>query len=342
MALVSEQFHMDKLKKYNINIKTKYIVGNKILERNSNNSFNDDIEKGIRCEKEYYVNNILKHKEKLFDSRMEYTFISKNQENTLYTCPNCGVSMELKNFIDGCPYCRTHYNIDYIDKDLGSKYHYDRVLKKATYRVITAIIDLIISLFLTFLFIKTTSRTFNNYDISKIFIYGIILSLILYYFFYIIDAYVILTPIKNYKDKQNQKQIAFWNRTNIDKKTFFNNLNYEIRKKYYSVDNIIDYDILDYINFEEFYINDKLCVKVKADVRIVYYVNNKVVSKNIIDTYILKRHEEGTTIIKNGVNIIKCLNCGASVDINKGYCDYCGTKVKYMQEWIMENDINKK
>lgn len=33
MPLISESYHNEKLKKYNINIKTKYIVGNKILEK---------------------------------------------------------------------------------------------------------------------------------------------------------------------------------------------------------------------------------------------------------------------------------------------------------------------
>ena len=59
MALLSDVFHKEKLNKKRINIKTKYIVGNKILERNSDNSINDDVVKGIRCEKNYYLNNQL-------------------------------------------------------------------------------------------------------------------------------------------------------------------------------------------------------------------------------------------------------------------------------------------
>ena len=81
MPLISDNSQKNKLKKYNINIKTKYIVGSKILERNSNDSYNDDIKNGIRCEKQYFINDKLVHSEKQFDSRIEYTFISKNQEN---------------------------------------------------------------------------------------------------------------------------------------------------------------------------------------------------------------------------------------------------------------------
>lgn len=336
MALISDNSQNKKLKEFNINIKTKYIVGNRILERNSNGSYNDDIVNGIRCEKQYYLNNKLINTEKNFDSRIEYTFISQKQENIEYTCPNCGLHSKLHDFIDGCPYCRTYYNLDYTDKDLGGKYHYDRVLRTTKYRIITAIVDIIISLICSYFFIKYTSRTFNSYDISKILIYGVILSLILYYFFYIIDGYIILGPIKKYKDRQNKKQIDFWNRTKIDKKKFFNNLNYELRNMYYNEKDIIDYDIIDFDEFSDYIVDGVLKVKVKVYVRIVKYNNGKLVSSYIEDTYIMKRVNSEILEIKDGANIVKCNNCGASIDATKGMCDYCHSNIKPLQEWIIE------
>lgn len=335
MPLISDNYQIKKLNKYKINIKTKYIVGNDLLERNTDNTKNDDIKNGIRCKKEYYLNNNLTHTEDLFDSRIEYTFISKDVENKDYTCPNCGMHSKLKDFIDGCPYCQTYYNIDYTKKDLGSKYHYDQVLRSNTYKIVTGIVDVIISLILSYIFIKTTSRTFNGFDISKIFIYGLILSLILYYFFYIIDAYIVLTPIKNYKEKENQKQEEFWESTKIDKKKFYNNLNYELRKYYYSKDNIIDYDIIDYLSFNNFTKNNQEYIKITAEVRVVYYKNNKITSRIIKDTYLLKHHTDNIQSLKEGENIIKCHNCGASIDITQGECSYCHTKTKYLQEWTL-------
>ena len=335
MALISDNSQVNKLKKYNINIKTKYIVDNKILERNTDNSINDEINKGIRCEKNYYVNNKLIHTEKIFDSRIEYTYITNKQEEKEYKCPNCGMQSKLKDFLDGCPYCGTHYNVDYVDKNLGSKYHYDLVLRNNIYRIVTYIVDIIVSIILAFIFIKTTSRTFNSYDKAKIFIYGFILSLILYYIFYIMDAYVILGPIKRYKDKQNKKQIDFWNRTKIDKKTFFNNLKYEISNKYYKEDNIIDYDVIDYDEFTEFSKDDFLYVKVKAYVRIAYYENNSIKTKYVDQIYVLKKITDDVLELKEGANIIKCHNCGASIDASKGKCEYCGSKIKYYQAWIL-------
>lgn len=327
----------NKLDKLNINIKTEYIVGTQILERNSDNSKNDDIKNGIRCRKEYYVNGELKHIESEFDSRMEYTFISKEEENKDYTCPNCGMHSKLKDFIDGCPYCGTYYNMDYTDKDLGSKFHYDSILRSNLYRIVTAIIDVSISILLCFVFIKMTSRTFNSYDISKIFIYGVILSFILYYFFYIIDAYIILSPIKKYKNRQNQKQIEFWKTAKVDKKTFYNNLNYEVSKYYDGIPNIIDYDILDYLSFSEQIIDGERYIKVLADVRIVTY-DKKISSKYKKEIYILKKNLNDSLQLNAGANIMKCCNCGASIDVRKGQCEYCGTKIKYLQEWFLDKN----
>ena len=336
MPLISENFHKKKLKDFGINIKTKYFVGNKIYERNTDDSLNDDITSGIRCEKDYYIGQKLVHKETEFDSRIEYTFISKEMDNEEYRCPNCGMQSKLMDYIDGCPYCRTYYNIDYTEKDLGSKYHYDRVLRNNSYRIITGIIDVIISMILCFIYIKATSRTFNGVDISKVFIYGFILSIVFYYFFYILDAYVILTPIKKYKDKQNQKQIDFWEKTKIDKKCFFNNFNYEVRKYYYSKDNIIDFDMLDYIEFDDFIKKDIQYVRVLADIRIVYYDMGKIHSKVSKEEFIFKKNPNEKLELKDGVNMIICHNCGASIDATKGFCSYCHTEIKYLQDWILE------
>ncbi len=334
--MISDNFHEKMLKKYNINIKTKYFSSNKIYERSTNESINDDLTSGIICEKDYYINNKLVHKETEFDSRIEYTFISKDMESADYTCLNCGMKSKLKDFTNRCPYCGTYYNIDYTDKDLGSKYHYDRVLRNNTYRIITGIIDIIFSTLLCLIFIKNTSRTFNNIDILKVFIYGLILSMILYYFFYLLDAYIILGPIKRYKDRQNQKQIEFWNRTKIDKKSFFNNLNYEVGKYYYSQKDIIDFDILDYLEFNDYIKNDTQYIKVLTEIRIIRYDAGKIKAKITKEEYILKKNSNEKLKLNNGVNMIKCHNCGASIDANDGMCSYCHTEIKYLQDWILD------
>lgn len=335
MPLLSDAFHKNKLNEYHINIETKYIVGNEILVRNSNNSFNQDVVNGIRCVKNYYVDGVLKHIEKEFDSRIEYTFIANDMKDQEFLCFNCGMKSKLEDFVDGCPYCGTSYNMDYHDKEMGNKYHYDLVLKNPLYRVVTGIIDLIVSMIIAYIFIVSTSRTFNTYDISKIFIYGFLLALVLYYFFYTIDAYVILAPVRRYKERVNNEQKGFWTRTNVDKKTFFNNLNYEIAKKYYQKMDIIDYDILDYLEFKDTYKDGVLYVEVKVDVRTVSFDDGKFISTRSNESFTLKRNDAGTLELKDGVNMIRCHNCGSTIDVTKGKCEYCDSEIKYFQEWIM-------
>lgn len=62
-------------------------------------------------------------------------------------------------------------------------------------------------------------------------------------------------------------------------------------KKYYQKDNIVDYDILDYLSFNDFNRNNKPHVQVKTYVRIIYYENNKLISKYIDDVFVLERHK---------------------------------------------------
>lgn len=335
MSYIVEEKHKQQLDKYQINIETIYVANNQILKRNTNNSHNDTIIEGVRIKKNYYLKDNLVHMENKFDTRITYTYISSEDET--FKCVNCGMVSSIKTFLDGCPYCNTHYNIEYKDADLGSKYHYDLVLKSNLYKIITGIVDFLISLILCYFYIKYTSRTFNEYDISKVFIYGLILSLILYYFFYLLDAYIVLGPIKKYKTKINKKQEEFWKETKIDKKVFFNNLNYEIRNKYYSQKNIIDYDILDYDSYKNYYQDNLLHVTVLLYIRIVYLENGKIKSKYFKDRITLVRHEKGILDIKSGTNMIRCNHCGSSININDGKCKYCDTSIDAYQEWIMKD-----
>ena len=47
--------------------------------------------------------------------------------------------------------------------------------------------------------------------------------------------------------------------------------------------NIIDYDVIDYIDFKQYKKDDKLYVTVTAEVRVVSFDNNKIKSKIIKD-----------------------------------------------------------
>ena len=245
---------------------------------------------------------------------------------------------------DGCPYCGTNYNIEYSDKSLGTKYHYDRVLQGSNYKTITLVIDIIISAILVITYILKTCRTFNIYDISKIIIGTIIVSLILYYLFYTIDAVAVTLPIKIYKDAQNKKQMKFWKRMEsigIDKKTFYNNVNYELQNYYYGENsenkNIIDYDIIDYISLDEQIVkNKKILVTIKAQIREIVLNQGTISEKIQKRTFTFEKSNEQILDLKAGSNIISCHNCGASIDVTKSKCDYCGTKINGYQQWYLK------
>lgn len=345
MALITDKLQNKRLSSLNVNIKTKYKVDDNIFERNSNNSKCDDIKNGIILEKKYYKNNYLMNKLVNFDPRIEYTFISQEEENKDITCPNCGKSGLVKEFIDGCPYCHTYYNVDYVEKELSSKQHLDQILHSDKYTKITFIIDLIVSLFIVFMYLYFNSRTFNIYDIFKVIIGTIILGFSMFYVFYIIDAYIILLPIKRYKERMNKKQTDFWNRmikNGINKKTFFNNFNYELQEYYYSNaknNNVIDYDIIDYLEYKDYYNNKNiLCIDVIVNIRIVELINNKIKSKTINQKFTLCKNDIKSDEIRGGVNIITCHNCGASIDVTKDSCEYCKTKINYLQEWYLKDN----
>ena len=335
MVYVSDVFHKKKLDSKKINIKTIYISEGEKFERNTDGSKDDNIINGVRIKKEYYLNNELKHIESDFDTRIEYTFVENTNNNTNYTCPNCGMTAKLKEFNGGCPYCGTYYNLDYSDVDLGSKKYYDRILRNKTYRTISAIVDAVICFFIIYNVIKYTSRTFNINDYYKIFIFGTIASLLFYYAFYMFDAYFILGPVKRYKDKFNEQQKEFWKKSGLDKVTFFNNFNYEVRKYYYNKKDVIDYDVIDFDSFKDYYIKDDRYIEVEAYIRVVTF-DGEFHSKFKKKIFRFKQNKNGTTKLGNGTNVMMCHNCGASIDVTKSKCDYCDSEIKYLQEWILQ------
>src|SRR5574344_2137580 len=164
--MIVDQIHLKRLEKLGIHIFAKYKSNGKIIERNTKKSdnSNDNIEKAVCLEKDYYKKNKLLGKIFNFDPRIQYTYVCSNNGNNKIECPNCGHENIEKEMVDGCPYCGTNYNIEYVDKDLGNKYHYDRVVHGNSYRIVTLIIDILMSALIIFTYIMNTKRTFNGYD----------------------------------------------------------------------------------------------------------------------------------------------------------------------------------
>ena len=335
--MVSEITWKERLKKYNINIKTKYMDGDKILERNTDNSLNNNIHSGIILEKDYYCRGQLLKKENIFDSRMLYSY-EFNNDKTI-TCNNCGMTGDIDEFSLGCPYCHTNYNIEFDNKELGSKHYYDLVTKSHGYIFITFIIDFIICFIFSLILVLSTSRTFYLFDVLKVVIITILLSFLLFYVFYYFDAFLIAPSVRRKKEKQNRRQELFWNKmreNNFDKIKFYNNFIFDLRKLYYSdkYPNIIDFDIIDYNSFNLYNKDNKTYVEVCIEIRIVEFVNGKINSYIKNETYKLL-HQSLDKELSGGINLIKCHNCGCSINVLDNKCSYCGTEFNYYQEWYI-------
>ena len=53
-------------------------------------------------------------------------------------------------------------------------------------------------------------------------------------------------------------------------------------------------------------------------------------------TFTFEKSNEQILDLKAGSNIISCHNCGASIDVTKSKCDYCGTKINGYQQWYLK------
>ena len=337
MAKITEKFHIKRLNEKGISIQTTYFNdGNKYI-KTTDNSINDSFDSGVRINKKYFVDGKIKYQIVAFDSRINYSFINSSDDNKEFNCPNCGAYNKVKEG-NGCPYCGTDYNLDYDTKRLGSKLTYDTIVESIGYKIFVLITVIIASLLLVGIYRINVGRTFNQFDVLKISLYGIIIAVILYAIFYYVDALIVLEPLKRMKEKSNQKQIDFWEQAEekgIDKNKFFNNFNYELGRLYYTdskYKDVIDYDILDYESFR-FIKEDEIEVKIK--IRLITYNDKGINFKINSRTYNLKRSSLEVEEISGGLNMIKCYGCGASIDVTSNKCDHCGRVHNYLQEWYI-------
>ena len=339
--MVVEELKEKRLRDFGLNIKTKFKDGDMILERNTNHSKDDNIKDGVILEKDYYRDQTLLKKENIFDSRITYCYEFNDKEDVV--CKNCGMTGNLSDFNNGCPYCHSAFNMEYHKKELGSKHYYDLTIKSKKYIIITYIIDFLVSFLITLTYIIDTSRTFYLFDMLKVLIGTVLISLLLFYVFYYIDAIIILPGIKKWKMAQNKLQENFWesmNYTEENKTRFYNNINYCLRTYYFGEEekDVIDFDIIDYDSLKKEEVNNQLFVNVKLDIRIVRYKEGKVVSKRESITYRFRKVEKSSEL-QGGMNLMECPGCGSSIKVADEKCEYCGTKINYYQEWYLDSVI---
>ena len=226
--------------------------------------------------------------------------------------------------------------MDYESKSLGAKYHTDLVMNTNTYKYITALIAFSVAFLISYIYIRTTGRTFNVWDMTKVLVGTALFGLAFYYVFYYLDSFFILLPIKLYKERINAAQTKFWqdNASDINKDVFFTNLNYELQKYYFENPqngNVLDFDFVDYTTITR---NGDV-VTLDTLIREVFITGGKVKCRQRSKTIKLQRIKREYSLEKVGGVALRCKNCGTSIDAFATQCPSCGTRQNYLQEWYM-------
>ncbi|MBR2202532.1 MAG: hypothetical protein IJ894_17675 [Bacteroidales bacterium] len=328
---LSEKKYLKRLKEFGMSLVTTYKSGNDIIEKNSFETLRTNIVNGIRLEKNYLRGGTSVYKLHNFDPRIKYTFVNAS---TARKCPNCGADIDQAS--GECPYCGTAYNMDYESKSLGAKYHTDLVMNTTTYKTVAWILSFATAFIISYIYIRTTGRTFNGWDMTKVLAGTALFGLAFYYVFYYLDSFFILLPIKMYKERINAAQEKFWaqNGNEINKDVFFTNLNYELQKYYFEGDktrNVLDFDFVDYTTITR----DGDIVEIEILVREVYITGGKVKCRQVSQKIRLKRAKIEHRLENVGGVALRCRNCGTSMDAFAQVCPSCGTRHNYLQEWYM-------
>lgn len=328
---LSDKKYLKRLKDFGLSLITTYKSGSNIVKKNIFEPLTTNIVNGIRLEKDYLRGGQSVFKLHNFDPRIKYTFINSS---TASKCPNCGADIDAQS--GECPYCGTAYNMDYESKSLGAKYHTDLVMNTNTYKYITALIAFIVAFIISYIYIRATGRTFNVWDMSKVLVGTALFGLAFYFVFYYLDSFFILLPIKIYKERINSAQEKFWrdNSADINKDTFFTNLNYELQKFYFENPanrTVLDFDFVDYTTITR---SDDT-VSIKILVREVFYKAGKVKCRQVSKTLNLKRTVIEHSLEKVGGVALRCRCCGTSIDAFATQCPSCGTRQNYLQEWYL-------
>ena len=80
--------------------------------------------------------------------------------------------------------------------------------------------------------------------------------------------------------------------------------------------------------------NINVCVKLY--VRIIYLKNEKIISKYKDESFIFEYKNKDVLLLNQETNMIKCHNCGASIDAVEGKCEYCNAEIKPLLEWVIK------
>lgn len=341
MVPVSEKYHYKRLQEKGIVIEDRFIRESEnrkeIYVRSSDGIRNDQILRLPRLEKLYFLNKkyIGRIKGK---TNIKYTFYS-NILNDEIVCQNCSHKSNSKDFLDGCPYCGTEFNMNYTTQNYGIKEMMEVLNTKRTYLVI-----FIITIFLYFLILKA-----NNFKLIT-FIMSIIGVPILYFAVYLATM-VIMLPVCIIRLFLVGEELSIWKKAqklnlNVNEYKFYSDLNCELLKYLYDEKlfpeekDLIDFQILKYNKIKVISYNPELIIEVQYTIQKIYLKGKYI--RDIIQKHNTCLKYNKIHIENKGYTVINCPNCGNSLDITKKECEYCGTITNFKNEWSVISINGKK
>lgn len=305
-----------------------YKYNDKIFIRTTDGKENDSVYKATKIEKNFYHNNKLLFREKKFDKEIKYT-ISALKGDKIVTCTECGYAGFIKEFFNGCPYCKANFNVDFSARSKS----YGKTLKEIFNTKWMTILNVLLPIIVYLYYIYETPNL-------QTIVMGIVILPILFIVFRVFVGILfipyIFYKLFTFKDIANDK--IMFNNELISNIKLIKDINTEVFSYFYNDEikdneNIIDYDVLDYESYQ--IRKDSIIVNLK--IRKYYCINNKIKRRITNDTFEFVRNMNYTEEISK---VKKCPSCGANVPHSRKKCEYCNSIVPSNNLWLIQKNVN--
>ncbi|MBQ3669066.1 MAG: hypothetical protein II920_07560, partial [Clostridia bacterium] len=132
--------------------------------------------------------------ERFFNPCLRYGSFSQNSNNV--SCFNCGADIVSASSNGACPICGSPCNVSYLFREEAGKHvnvasEGHLLLYAAVFVVLLAICEAV-----SFMYVKTTGRTFGTFDILKAAVLGLGAALVFYFIVYTMFARITTARLK--------------------------------------------------------------------------------------------------------------------------------------------------
>ena len=345
MAYFTQKDREARLEKHGVTILTEYSDGGAVRRRSSDHKAEDDVDRGVILDKQYFRGAQKLLQETEFNPGILYSFRFPRLEDGRIRCPNCGAVEEEAKFSFGCPYCGTFYNLEYKQKNLGTREHSDYAVKDKKTGLLPVLVCFAPCIALMLLVFYAVSRTHTVFDLIKGLAIGLLLGAAAYLLlFYRRSGTAVTREGIQKKARQDQllpvfeKALAEMGLTPVE---FVNLLHGQLSKYYFGPnsekrEDVIDFDVLDY---REQTVRRRggrpVQISLLLDMRLIRDDGNALTSRELVQRAWLERKKTNGAVVMPETNILSCPNCGASNDLSAETCVYCGTPTAWKSPLVL-------